>query len=91
MGMGTILNEHVRVTTREVLGGIDVIIESRNGMTFSDGLVEKTLRLRDDHGPRIGSTVRLGRTTIKVAQRRHDEAGRLWLMDEDTRAWRVYE
>ncbi len=89
--MGTILNEHVRVTTREVPGGIDIVIESRNGMKFSDGLVEKVLRLRSDHGPRIGATVRVGRTTIRVADRRHDEAGRLWLMDEDTRAWGLYE
>lgn len=89
--MAAMLDDYVRVTTREVPGGVDVLVESRNGMTFPDGLVEATLRLRDDHGPRIGSTVRVGRTTITVAQRRHDEAGRLWLMDEDTRAWRLYE
>ncbi len=89
--MAAMLDDYVRVTTRKVPGGVDVLVESRSGMTFPNGMVETTLRLRDDHGPRLGSTVRVGRTTIKVGQRRHDEAGRLWLMDEDTRAWRLYE
>lgn len=74
-------------------GGIDLTVHATDGMKIDliDAIVEQgsevTLHLRDYDVPREGSRVMTDGRLVKVAGRRYDGAGKLWLLDEDTRVW----
>lgn len=71
--------------------GSAIVITAKNGLAFDDGSRTCEILLTDDYGPRIGERVMCGDVLVKVAQKRRSEDRRLWLMDEDTRAWFRYE
>lgn len=83
----TTSNAHVRVTTIPRAGGFDVVVGSKGPATTEHGEATVTLHFREDQGPRIGERVMVGRTLVKVAEKRFDQRGALQVMDEDTRAW----
>ena len=85
--MTTMRNEHARVTTIPREDGFDVVVGSVHGLKTEGGESTVTLHFRNDHGPRIGERVMIGRSLVKVADKRHDQKGGLQLLDEDTRAW----
>ena len=80
-----------RFSTTPVQGGCDITVEALHGMTFENGDTSLTLRLRRNHGPRVGERVMVGRTLVKVLEKRYDQAGNLMLLDEDTKAWFQWE
>lgn len=84
-GATTTSNRYVRVTTTPRAGGADVRIEALRGIRFEDGSTEQVIRLRADHGPRVGERVMVRGQLIKVRDRYYDHAGRLVLVDEDTK------
>ena len=67
-------------------GGI-LEIKTRHGLMFEDGSTVKEIVAGKNMEPRIGEMVRCGSILVKVSHKRYDSNGRLWLMDEDTRAW----
>lgn len=84
-------NYFIRVTTTPCVGGADVLIETRHGLMFDDGTTERVERIRKDLGPRIGERSMVCGMLVKVADKRYDDSGSLWVMDEDTRAWLPWE
>lgn len=71
--------------------GARLKITTKNGLTFEDGSSSTEVIVRDDYGPRVGERVMCGNTLVKVEQKRYDQSDRLMLMDEDTKAWFVWE
>lgn len=84
-------NYFARFSTTPTNGGCDIVVEAVRGMTFEDGGTSVTLHLRKDHGPRVGERVMVGRTLVKVLDRRYDQSGNLMLLDEDTKAWHQWK
>lgn len=89
----TTSNAFVRVTTRPVLEGAEVIIECKDGMRFADDdSVTKTVALvRRRREPRPGQRVMVGGRLIKVLKTKYDHDGRLVLLDEDTKGWFIWD
>lgn len=83
----TTRNEYVRVTTIPRDGGFDVVVGSVYRLKTESGESTVTLHFRNDHGPRIGERVMIGRTLVKVADKRYDQSGTIHVLDEDTKAW----
>lgn len=83
----TTRNEHARVTTIPREDGFDVVVGSVHGLKTEGGESTVTLHFRNDHGPRIGERVMIGRSLVKVADRRYDQSGAIHVLDEDTKAW----
>lgn len=81
------------VEHREVAGGADVFIRAKAGhvLLVEDTGGTVTVRVRRTEGPRLGERIIVHNMLVKVADRRYDEQGRLWVMDEDTGAWMVVE
>jgi len=79
------------VSERPARHGSVLKITAMNGLTFEDGSTELEVALMNDHGPRVGERVMCGKTLVKVAQRRYDANQRLMVMDEDTKAWFIWD
>lgn len=71
--------------------GAAIVITAKHGLTFDDGSTTKEIVLRSDYGPRIGERVMCGKVLVKVLQKRYDSEHRVQLLDEDTRAWFIWE
>lgn len=80
-------NYFIRVTTTPCDGGADVTIEAKHGLLFADGTTTKTEHIRKVLSPRIGERVMCCNMLVKVADKRYGADGKLWIMDEDTKAW----
>ena len=88
----TTCNAFVRVTTTPVKEGAEVTIECRDGFRFADGDAAKSLTLvRKRREPRPGQRVMVGNRLVKVLKTRHDHAGRLELLNEDTLEWVIWQ
>lgn len=87
----TMGNPYARFTTIPRDGGFDVIVGAKGDAKTEAGDSTVTIHFRDDHGPRIGERVMVGKRLAKVADRRYDQAGRLQLLDEDTRIWEPWD
>lgn len=88
----TTSNAFVRVTTTPVTEGAEVTVECRDGFRFEDGDAVKTLTLvRKRREPRPGQRVMVGNRLVKVLKTRHDHAGRLELLNEDTLEWVIWD
>ena len=85
------MEKYADINVSELDGGCDITLTALDGMMFEDGSTTMTLHLRSDHGPRIGERVMVGRTLVKVLEKRYDQDGRLMLLDEDTKAWFAWE
>ena len=84
-------NWFARFTTTPCLEGARVTVECLHGMRFADGETKKELvMVRARREPRVGQRVRIDGRMIKVARKRRDHAGRLELLDEDTRQWVIW-
>lgn len=83
----TTSNAHVRVTTIPRHDGFDVVVGSKGSAKTEQGEATVTLHFRNDHGPRIGERVMIGRSLVKVADKRYDQSGAIHVLDEDTKAW----
>ena len=81
-------NHYVQVSTRPVEGGADVVVEAKPPYHVAAVEREGTVRVRIDRVPRIGERVMVRGELVQVADVRYDQRGALWVMDEDTRAWR---
>ncbi len=85
------MNAFVRVETRPVAGGADVVVGVRRDYFIAPEIDvygdEVVIHLRKDYGPRVGERVTIRGRLVKVAERRYDPTGRLMLLDEDTRVW----
>ena len=86
----TTSNAFVRVTTKPVIDGAEVIVECKDGFRFTDGETSKTLSLvRKKREPRPGQRVMVDGRLVKVLRTKRDQ-GRLLLLDEDTKGWVVW-
>lgn len=89
------MNAFVRVETRPVVGGADVVVTPRRGHVIMPEVDADTgeviIRVRKDAGPRIGETLMVGRRHVVVAERRFDSRGHLQVLDADTGAWLAVE
>lgn len=88
----TTCNAFVRVTTTPTKGGAEVTVECKDGMRFADTDERtKTVTLvRRKREPRPGQRVMVGNRLVKVLRTRHDHAGRLELLNEDTLEWVIW-
>ena len=88
----TTCNAFVRVTTTPVSEGAEVTVECRSGFRFADGETVKSLTLiRKRREPRPGQRVMVDGRLVKVLRTRHDHAGRLELLSEDTLEWLIWK
>ena len=88
----TMGNPYALITTVPRDGGFDVVVsfeaKDREAVRATEGGERSaTIRFREDHGPRIGERVMIGRSLVKVADKRYDQSGAIHVLDEDTRAW----
>lgn len=84
----TTCNAFVRMTTMPTFEGAEVVLECRGGMTFADGeKVKKFVLVRGKREPRRGQRITVDGRVVKVHAVRHDHAGRIEVLDEDTREW----
>lgn len=84
----TTCNAFVRMTTTPCFEGAVVVLECRGGMTFADGeTTKKFVLVRGKREPRRGQRITVGDRVVKVSAVRHDHAGRVEVLDEDTREW----
>ena len=85
------MNAFVRVETRPVVGGADVVVTPRRGHTIMPEVDADTgeviIRVRKDAGPRLGDSIMVGRRHVIVAERRWSGKGTLQIRDEITGAW----
>lgn len=79
---------HYAVTEEETDDGVDLTIEC-GGAALVEQIDKGTVvvRLRNGDGPRIGERIMRHGRLIKVADKRYDDDAKLWVMDEDTKAW----
>ena len=89
----TTCNAFVRVTTTPVREGAEVTVECRDGFRFADTDERtKTVTLvRRKREPRPGQRVMVDNRLVKVLKTRHDHAGRLELLNEDTLEWVIWD
>lgn len=71
--------------------GAFLVIKTKRDLVLEDGTSETTLFASAKKEPKLGDAVTCGNRLVRIADRRRDQNGALWLMDEDTRTWSKWD